>query len=432
MGIQWLPQLHGLLGVLTVLALCVAMSNQRRRIDWKLVLWGLVLQFVFAALVIVSKPGQAFFAACDHGINRLLDFSREGTGFLLKSFDTNAVEPAVKNLAFEALPTVIFFSALLSTLYYIGIMPRIVRGIAWLMMRTMGTSGAETLSVAGDIFVGQTEAPLLVKPFIETMTRSELNTVMCGGFATIAGGVMGLYVSWLDGRVPNIGGHLMAASVMSAPAAIVISKIIVPEVEVPITRGGVPIEVENSAGNLIEAIGDGATDGMKLLLNMAAMLLAFVALMTMANAGLAALGGWLGSMGVSTSVTNLFSLDALFGKLFQPLAWTLGVSWQEAEPLGRLLGKKLVLTELVAYHDLSEMKPGEVFSERSAIIASYALCGFANFASIGVQLGGTGAMAPSRKKDLSALALRAMIGGALATCLTAAVAGLFLPFPPTP
>ncbi|MBX3441321.1 MAG: hypothetical protein KF774_02855 [Planctomyces sp.] len=422
------PQFQGLLGILAILAICCALSKDRRRISWRLVIWGLGLQVTFAWLVITTRPGQAFFIACDAGINRLLDFSRAGTAFLMRSFVTQDVEPALRNLAFDALPSVIFFSALLSVLYHLGVMPRIVQGIAWVMMRTMRTSGAETLSVAGNIFVGQTEAPLLVRPFVSTMTRSELHTLMCGGFATIAGSVIGLYVAWLQGRVPNIAGHLMAASVMNAPAAIIISKLLVPEVDVPATRGEVRLKVERSAGNIVEALGDGATVGMKLLLNIAAMLLAFVAIMTMLNAGLAALGGGLARLGAPEAVTSLFSLEAILGRLFQPLAWTLGVSWSEAHVLGQLLGKKLVLTELVAFQELSQIGPGQL-SPRSAVIASYALCGFANFASVGIQLGGIGAMAPERKQDLSELALRAMMGGALATCLTAAMAGLWIRIP---
>jgi concentrative nucleoside transporter, CNT family len=420
-------QYQGLLGIVVVIAICIVMSDNRRRIDWRLVVWGIVLQFTFAALVILTEPGHKVFQSADTAINRLLEFSNYGTDLLMRSFVTGETEPAIRNLAFRGLPTVIFFSALLSALYYLGIMQRVVRAMAWIMQRTMRTSGAETLSVTGDIFVGQTEAPLLVKPFLATMTRSELNTVMVGGFATIAGSVIGLYVAWLQGKVPNIAGHLLAASVMSAPAAILISKLIVPEVETPVTSGTLHISTEQSAGNLIEAIADGATDGMKLLLNIAAMLLAFVAIVTMLNAGLRWTGDLLASWKVSTEVTSLFSLEAFFGKLFQPLAWTLGVTWAEAETLGGLLGKKLVLTELMAYQELGSYAPGEKFSERSSIIASYALCGFANFASIGVQLGGTGAIAPTRKKDLAALAMRAMIGGALTTCMTAAVAGLFIP-----
>jgi concentrative nucleoside transporter, CNT family len=426
-------QYQGLLGIVAVIAICVVMSDNRRRIDWRLVIWGMVLQFTFAVLVILSEPGHKVFESADAAVNRLLEFSNYGTDLLMRSFVSGETEPPLRNLAFRALPTVIFFSALLSALYYVGIMQRVVQAMAWIMQRTMRTSGAETLSVTGDIFVGQTEAPLLVKPFLSSMTRSELNTVMVGGFATIAGSVIGLYVAWLDKKVPNIAGHLISASVMSAPAAILISKLIVPEVDTPVTSGTLAISTEQSAGNLIEAIADGATDGMKLLLNIAAMLLAFVAIVAMLNAGLQWIGDLLASWKVDNrpvvpvEITSLFSLEAILGKLFQPLAWTLGVTWDEAETLGRLLGKKLVLTELVAYQELSTYAPGEKFSERSSIIASYALCGFANFASIGIQLGGTGAIAPDRKKDLASLAMKAMFGGALTTCMTAAVAGLFIP-----
>jgi len=420
-------QYQGLLGIVTVIAIGVLMSENRRRIDWRLVLWGSALQFLFAAIIILTEPGQRVFATADAGINRLLDFSRDGTDLLMRSFITGQTEPALRNLAFEGLATVIFFSALLSALYYLGIMQRVVQAMAWIMQRTMKTSGAETLSVTGDIFVGQTEAPLLIRPFLASMTRSELNTVMVGGFATIAGSVIGIYVGWLRATVPDIAGHLMAASVMSAPGAILVSKLIVPEIETPVTAGTIHISRGKTAGNLIEAVADGATDGMKLLLNIAAMLLAFVALVTMLNAGLRWTGDLLASWGMPTTITSLFSIEAVLGKVFQPLAWTLGVTWAEAETVGALLGKKIVLTELVAYQELSTYVPGEKLSERSTVITSYALCGFANFASIGVQLGGTGALVPERKKDLAALAMRAMIGGALTTCLTAAVAGLFLP-----
>jgi CNT family concentrative nucleoside transporter len=420
-------QYQGLLGVIAVIAICVVMSDNRRRINWRLVAWGLALQFIFAALIILTEPGQQLFKAADAAITSLLQFSQYGTDLLMRSFVTGQVEPAVKNLAFEGLTTVIFFSALLSALYYLGIMQRIIQAMAWIMQWTMGTSGAETLSVTGDIFVGQTEAPLLIRPYLATMTRSELNTVMVGGFATIAGSVIAIYVKWLRDSVPDIAGHLVASSVMSALAAILVSKLIVPEVETPVTSGTLKVSTEKNAGNLIEAVADGATDGMKLLLNIAAMLLAFVALLAMLNAGLRWTGDQLAAWGAPIGITSLFSLEAILGKVFQPLAWTLGVTWSEAETLGSLLGKKLVLTELVAYQELGTYAPGEKFSERSSIIASYALCGFANFASIGVQLGGTGALAPERKKDLASLAMRAMIGGALTTCMTAAVAGLFIP-----
>ncbi|MEZ6065962.1 MAG: nucleoside transporter C-terminal domain-containing protein [Planctomycetaceae bacterium] len=307
-------------------------------------------------------------------------------------------------------------------LYHLRIMQWVVRGIAWVMLRTMGTSGAETLCVAGNIFVGQTEAPLMVRPFLKTMTRSELMAVMVGGFATVAGGVMALYISFLQGAFLDlklsIAGHMMAASVMSAPAALLIAKIIYPETETPATLGSIRVDIERTSSNVVEAFGDGVTQGLQLALNIGAMLIGFVAAVALINGLLALFPHAAGTAPVS--------LQWLLGCLFRPLAWTLGVPWDEAGILGSLMGEKLVLTELIAYSHLCEIGPQAGLSERTTIIASYALCGFANFASVGIQLGGIGAMAPERKRDLSSLVLRAMFGGALASWLTAAMAGLML------
>lgn len=402
---------QGLIGVVVLLGIAVLLSNNRRRISPRIVLWGLGLQFGFAFLILRTTAGQRFFEGCNQVITHLLDFSRSGSEFVFKSYATGAVEAPLVNFAFQTLPTVIFFSALLALLYHLGIMQLVVRGIAWVMLRTMGTSGAETLSVAGNIFIGQTEAPLLIRPFVSGMTRSELITVMCGGFATIAGGVMAVYVDFLDKSLPDIAGHLMAASVMSAPAALVMAKILYPETEQPATHGTLAVNVERRSRNVIEAVGDGATDGMKLCLNIAAMLIAFVALIALANFLLGFVG---------------LTLQQVLGNLFRPIAWCMGASWKEAETLGQLLGEKLVLTELVAYTHLGEMQIGTELSRRTYIIASYALCGFANFASIGIQLGGIGGIAPDRKSDLADLALKAMIGGALASWMTASIAGILI------
>jgi CNT family concentrative nucleoside transporter len=358
-----------------------------------------------------TAAGQQFFEGCNRVITHLLDFSRRGSDFVFKSYVTDEVEAPLVNFAFQTLPTVIFFSALLAVLYHLGIMQLIVKGIAWIMQRTMGTSGAETLSVAGNIFVGQTESPLLIRPYVAGMTKSELLTVMCGGFATIAGGVMAIYVDFLDDSLPDIAGHLMAASVMSAPAALVIAKILYPETEAPATHGTLNVSVERRSRNVLEAVGDGATDGMKLCLNIAAMLIAFVALIALVNFLLGFAG---------------LTLEQILGRVFRPLAWCMGADWDEAPALGQLLGEKLVLTELVAYTRLGEMRIGTDISERTYIIASYALCGFANFASIGIQLGGIGGIAPERKADLAELAFKAMIGGALASWMTASIAGVLI------
>jgi CNT family concentrative nucleoside transporter len=430
---------QGLIGVVVLLAIAWLMSNNRRKISLRVVIWGLALQFTFAILILRTPVGYPFFRAVDGAVSQLLSYSYEGSKFLFKPLDSEEVSefdvldgddpgvvtdslrlkvkagddiaPVVRTFAFVVLPTIIFFSALLSVLYHLGVMQFLVKGIAWVMQKTMGTSGAETLSCAGNIFVGQTEAPLLVRPFLAGMTRSELLTVMCGGFATIAGGVMAMYVAMLVRQIPEIAGHLMAASVMSAPAALVMAKILYPETEKSQTAGTLQIEVERRSRNVLEAIGDGATDGMKLVLNIAAMLVAFLALVALLN-------GVLGLAGTS--------LQQVLGFVLRPLAWCLGAPWSEADTFGALLGEKLALTELLAYTHLSELKPEEQVSERTAVIASYALCGFANFASIGIQMGGIGALVPERKQDLAELALKAMIGGALASWMTAAIAGVLI------
>jgi len=278
------------------------------------------------------------------------------------------------------------------------------------MQKTMGTSGSETLSVAGNIFLGQTESPLMVRPFIDEMTKSELMAVMTGGFATVSGGVLAIYVSWLS-NIPGIAGHLLAASVMSAPAALVIAKIIYPETAISDTMGDLNIEIKQSHTNGMEALSTGATDGLKLAANIAAMLIAFISFVAMVNFLLAFLGT---------------SMESIFGFIFRPLAWTMGVPWHEAEMVGMLMGKKIVLTELIAYGDLQRIIADGMISERTAIISTYALCGFSNFGSIGIQLGGIGAMAPNRKKDLAKLVTKAMFGGALASWLTATIAGLLI------
>ena len=362
----------GILGIFSILALAFLMSNNRKRIDWRLVIWGLSLQLGFAAFILLTPIGQPFFGWVDRGIRALLGFSNQGSDFLFKSFRSGRVEAPLLNFAFRVLPTIIFFSALMSAAYYLGIMQWVVKWIARAMQKTLRTSGSETLSCSANIFVGQTEAPLMVRPFIEKMTMSELMAVMTGGFATVAGGVMAMYVGMLSGSagqpgIPGIAGHLMAASIMSAPAALIIAKIVYPETEKSVTAGDLNLEIEKLDGNVVEAIGRGATDGMSLALNVAAMLVAFVALIAMANAIL--------------GLVNL-SLEQVFGWIFSPLAWTMGVPWHDAGVVGSLMGKKLVLTELVAYTDLAEIvsSGSQIISLKSEIIASYALCGFANFA----------------------------------------------------
>ena len=405
-----MERLIGLLGIVVLLGIAWLLSNNKKKIDKRIVLWGFGLQLFFALFILKTPIGQPFFSAVDGVLRKLISFSDAGGDFLFKTFSGGVVEGPLLNFAFRALPTIIFFSALMALFYHLGIMQFIVRGISWAMQKTLKTSGAETLSVSANIFVGQTEAPLMIRPYVNAMTKSELMAVMVGGFATVAGGIMAIYVFMLS-DVPGIAGHLLAASIMSAPAALVIAKIMYPETEEPATRGYVKIEVEKTAGNAMESISQGATSGMKLAANVAAMLIAFVAMVAMINAFL-----------------GLFdtSLEEIFGIIFRPLAWTMGVPWNESATLGTLMGKKIVLTELIAFGDLQELRVANEISDRTAIIASYALCGFANFASIGIQLGGIGGIAPKRRKDLAKIALKAMIGGALASWLTATIAGILI------
>ena len=405
-----MERLIGIVGILVLLCIALAMSNNRKAISWRLVTWGLGIQIIFAIIILKTPVGIPFFGAIDIGIKNLLSFSDAGSDFLFKSFRHGVVEDPLMNFAFRILPTLIFFSSLIAVLYHLGIMQFIVKWIARVMQKSMGTSGSETLCVSGNIFVGQTEAPLLVRPFILKMTKSELMAVMVSGFATVAGGVMAMYVSIL-GDIPGIAGHLLAASIMSAPAALVIAKIIYPETETSDTFGDLKIALDKKDDNIMEALSRGATNGMKLAANVAAMLVAFVAIIAMVNAILGLID---------------LSLQQILGWIFSPLAWVMGVPWNEAGIIGSLMGEKLVLTELIAYGDLSELMTTNAISDRSAIIASYALCGFANFASVGIQLGGIGGIAPERRKDLAKLGLKAMFGGALASWLTATIAGMLI------
>tara|TARA_B100001029_G_scaffold101605_1_gene83606 strand:- start:190 stop:1410 length:1221 start_codon:yes stop_codon:yes gene_type:complete len=403
--------LIGVLGLFTLLSIAFAMSENRKAINIKTVLYGLIFQLIFALFILKTPFGAPIFSFLDNSINILIGFSSSGSDFLFKSYiDGVGFHPGLINFAFSTLPTIIFFSSLVAVLYHFGILQVIIKFIARRMQLTLGTSGSETLSVAGNIFLGQTESPLMVRPFVNKMTKSELMAVMTGGFATVSGGVLAIYVSWLT-DIQGIAGHLLAASVMSAPAALVVAKIIYPETEESQTMGDVNVNIEQTNINAMEALSNGATDGLKLAANIAAMLIAFISFVAMVNYLLSFAGT---------------SMEEIFGIIFRPLAWTMGVPWNEAQLVGMLMGKKIVLTELVAYGDLQNLIRDGMISERSAIISTYALCGFSNFASIGIQLGGIGAMAPDRKKDLAKLVTKAMFGGAIASWLTATIAGLLL------
>lgn len=400
-------RLVSLLGLLTMLVIAWLLSNNRRRIPWRTVIVGTLLQFVFALLILKTSGGRAFFSVASDLVTAFLDFSDAGARFI---FGDNFTEHF---FAFKVLPTIIFFSSFITVLYYLGVLQWVVKFFAWVMMRLLGTSGAESLSASANIFVGQTEAPLLIRPYVDSMTRSELMAVMTGGFATIAGGVLAAYVG-----MGVSAGHLIAASVMSAPAALVMAKIMYPETEESLTAGEVRVAVEKPWANLIDAAAEGATAGLKLVLNVAAMLIAFLALIAVINAMLGQFGVWIGFPDLT--------LEWLFGVICRPLAWVMGVPWAEADEVGTLLGIKTVLNEFVGYVRMEEMVQAGQLSPRSEAIATYALCGFSNFSSIAIQIGGIGGIAPQRKGDLARLGLRAMVAGSLACFQTATIAGMLL------
>ena len=423
-----------LLGLVVLVGVAILLSNNKKQIDKRLVFWGLGLQIIFAVLILgipalnITGPISGFFRAANNLIVSILNFTDEGSQFLFGSLVD------VKKVGFvmglKVLPTIVFMASLMAVLYHLGVMQKIVRSIAWGMQRLMGVSGAESLSVAANIFVGQTEAPLVVKPYVEKMTQSELFVVMVGGMATVAGGVLAAYVGLLKDHIPEIAGHLLAASVMSAPAALAIAKIMYPETETPVTLGGVPAgTMESEDYNIIEAAARGAGEGLSLALNVGAMLLAFIALIALVDGALGVLGNWLGfsQWGVALVPNGMnaqLSLSLILGWVFAPLAFLMGIPWSESALAGALLGQKIVLNEFVAYVNLSK-QAGEL-SERTVIILSYALCGFANFSSIAIQIGGIGGLAPTRRKDLAALGIKSIIAGSLAAFLTASIAGILL------
>jgi CNT family concentrative nucleoside transporter len=428
--------LRALGGLVFIVGIGYLFSANRKAIDWKLVVTGIVLQILFGLLIARVSAAQAFFDFLSEKFILFLGFAQKGAEFLYGDLAKNsATTPGVRHslgflFAFQTLPSVIFFSAVTAGLYHLGVLQKIVYGFAWVMSRTMRLSGAESLSVAGDIFMGQTEAPLLVRPFIPNMSRSELHCLMTGGMATIAGSVFGAYVSFLGGGDPAqaviFASHLLTASIMSAPAAIVLAKLFLPETEpidksLKMTRGNVGV-------NLIDSLATGASDGVKLAINIGAMLLAFIAVIYALNWILVDfIGAYTGLNDFVRQSTNGtfdgFSLQYILGQVFRIFAFVIGVDWQDTLSVGSLLGQKMVINEFVAYFDLGNMKAAGVLSEKSVVIATYALCGFANFSSIAIQIGGTGGMAPTRQADISRLGMRAMIAATLATMMTATIAG---------
>jgi CNT family concentrative nucleoside transporter len=416
------------LGTFLVLAFAVGRSRGARGFPLRVVLWGVALQFAFGSIVLFA-PGV--LAGVQDAIRKLLDFSNEGARLVFGTVLVDGAAPVVGDdgaavgvaqigfvFAVTVLPTILFVSTLTAMLYHLGVLTWVVHALAWLMRKTMGTSGAETLSTAANIFVGQTEAPLIVRPFLPIATRSELMAIMVGGFANIATGVLVAYTDFLDEFVPDAGGHLALACFISAPATLVVAKLMMPETEDPATAGGVRVKVERIDANVLDAATRGTSEGVALALNVGAMLIAFTALIALLNALLGWIGGWIGE-------PNL-TLQQVFGYALAPLAWLCGIEWQYCPRVGSLLGIKTVLNEFIAYFEMGQnwAKDPAYLSPRAGLLATYALCGFANFASVGIQIGGISVLAPSRRADLSRIALLAMFGGTIATLMTACVVGV--------
>ncbi|WBW95150.1 NupC/NupG family nucleoside CNT transporter [Oceanirhabdus sp. W0125-5] len=404
-----MDKIIGIIGLFVLIGIAVLCSENRKKINWKLVGIGIGLQIAFAFLILEFEPGRKFFEWCSSGITKLLEFTAEGSSFLFGGLMN--VESVGFVWALQILPTIIFFSAFMSILYHLGIMQVVVNVLAKGMVKLLGTSGAETLSAVANIFVGQTEAPLVIKPFIATMTRSELLTVMTGGMATVAGGVMAGYAAM--GVDP---GHLLAASIMSAPASLVIAKIMLPETKEPVTKGKVEMNLESTSSNIIEAAANGASEGLTLALNVGAMVLAFIALVALINAIIGGVGSLMGM--------EYLNLSWILGRLFAPLAYIMGIPAADVIAAGDLLGQKIVMNEFVAYANLAPMIAEQVLQPKTIVILTYALCGFANFSSIAIQIAGIGGLAPSRKSEIAQLGLKSMIGGSLAAFMTAAIAGI--------
>jgi concentrative nucleoside transporter, CNT family len=423
----------GLLGILAIFGTALLMSNNRKAINWRLVGSGFAIQLVLAVFVLKTDFGQELFRNVGDAITNLLHYSDEGAGFVfgpLVNQPRKMIElfgpPGEFIFAFRVVPTIIFVSSLVSIAYFLGIMQKVVQMVAKAVSFLMGASGSEALSNAASVFVGQVEAQLLIKPYVASMTMSELLASMSGSMACVAGGVLAVYIG-----LGIKASYLLTASVMAAPGALVISKIVWPETEESKTKGKVQIEVEKTNANVIDAAAHGASDGLRIGLNVVAMLIAFIAIIAMINGALMALGGWLASMGVSGAAIGLnlakLTLADLFGIVFAPIAWLMGVPWQDASVVGRLMGEKLAINEFFAYVDMSSIVKGQSqfhMGPRAEAIATFALCGFANFSSVAMQIGGIGEIAPSRRQDLARLGMKALVCGTMASYLSATLAGL--------
>ena len=441
--------LFGLFGLFVLVGLAWLFSSHKTQVDWRLVGTGMVIQVLFAAFVLLTPFGEAIFGTAAHAFVKLSGYTTEGAKMIFGDLATADKFGFI--FVFQVLPTVIFFAAITAILYHLGILQLVVKGMAWAITKVMKLSGAETTSVCASVFIGQTEAPLTVRPYIGRMTDSELLTMMIGGMAHIAGGVMATYVAMLGGTDPELQAmyakHFLAASIMAAPATFLVAKILIPETQEPLTRGSVKVEVEKTSANVIDAAAAGAADGVKLAINIAAMLLAFVALIALINAMIGgasnALGltAWLNGGNDPRCVTDAafaavagngcvqVNLGTILGTILAPIAWVIGIPWDDAAIAGGLIGQKIVLNEFIAYLQLSQLPVGAgvgAISEESRIILTYALCGFANFASIAIQIGGIGSLAPERRADLARFGLRAVLGGSIATLMTATIAGVML------
>ena len=419
--------------MLVLILLAWLFSTNRRAIDWRVVLMGLSIQMILAIGILWIPPVQVFFEIVGKLFVKVLDFTYAGTEFLFKSSESGVIEKPLLNFAITILPTIIFFSALTSVLFYFGIIQFIVYGMAWALSKVLRISGAESLSVAGNIFLGQTESPFMIKAYLEKMNRSEMLLVMSGGMATLAGGVLAVYISVLGGTDPvqrlMFAKHLLAASVMAAPGVIVVSKILVPQTE-DISKV-MKIPREQIGKNVLDAIAKGTGEGLKLAVNVAAMLLVFLAFIEMINFIFLKTGDWSGLNATIANITNgqyeKLSLEFLLGYTFAPLMWLVGVASEDITLVGRLLGEKIILTEFVGYLSLAELKAAGSFAEsKSIIMATYILCGFANFASIGIQIGGIGSLAPGQRVLLSQFGMRALLAGTLASLLSATIIGMLL------
>ncbi|MBK9147258.1 MAG: Na+ dependent nucleoside transporter [Flavobacteriales bacterium] len=430
-GVSAIGVVRGLIGMLAIIAIAWAFSAKRKQVDWKVVGIGLGFQLAMALLILYVPPAQWLFEVVGKGFVKVLDFTKAGSEFLFR--DLLNVKSMGFIFALQILPTIIFFSALTSVLFYLGVIQKVVYALAWALNRTMRLSGAESLSTAGNIFLGQTEAPLMVKAYLDKMNRSEIFLVMTAGMATVAGGVLAAYVGFLGGDDPELrlffAKHLLTASVMAAPGAVVVAKVLFPQTEAIDAR--IEVGMDRVGSNLLDAMSNGTTEGLKLAANVGAMLLVFFGFIAMANYGFFKLGAVTGLNGWVAEVSNgnfkQFSLEFLLGYLFAPLMWLIGVASEDITLTGRLVGEKIIASEFVGYESLATLKANGAFAyQRSIVMSTYMLCGFANFASIGIQIGGIGSLAPSKRAWLSEFGMRALLGGTLASLLSATIVGMLV------